>query len=638
MPLPLSPVARRATPPAQALPTLLCLLLLVAGTRASAQDPAAGQPAYAFSPYADLLALHHDSGLPTERLVARYYAIHDAAISAGDSSRAAVALSFLVWQHNKLQQRDRMFRAYERALLTLPRKPEREAAFRIYQLRARIAARRQRPQEAWPWIARMDSVAREAGGALFANKVAATRSIIYRREGKQAEALEAAERAYELAQGSPYRFDRLISYITLANLHARAGRAEAIRRWADSLAAHLRPDADELYHFAVVRLRAEAAMAEGGWARAVSLIDSAAARFDGNFRAKDNINLMRLRADYLLEGGKYAEAIAQLNRIIAESEPVGISVEEALFERGEAKLRLGRTAGALADMERAYQLNVDDGSYGQAAGYASALSGHYERLGRTAEAFAWYRRADRFGDSVATAEQRAREDVVYMREEARLRRAETRSARLEAAAATRNNRLLIGLLFALAAAVAVGVYAMTQRRRAQEARLRRSETQRRLRELQLESRTQQVNTQALTLAQKSTLLAELQQELGHLRQAAAHGSLTVQHLGKLERSIDTHTSASEDWAAYVDSTNELSRGTYDALRARHPGLTDKDMRLLALARLNLSTKEVAQSLSISEAGVKKARYRLRKKLGLAPGASIRAYVDGFDPKPAAPGA
>lgn len=47
---------------------------------------------------------------------------------------------------------------------------------------------------------------------------------------------------------------------------------------------------------------------------------------------------------------------------------------------------------------------------------------------------------------------------------------------------------------------------------------------------------------------------------------------------------------------------------------KYPELTDADLRLLALINLNLSNKEVADKLSVSLEGIKKAKQRLKKKL------------------------
>lgn len=47
-----------------------------------------------------------------------------------------------------------------------------------------------------------------------------------------------------------------------------------------------------------------------------------------------------------------------------------------------------------------------------------------------------------------------------------------------------------------------------------------------------------------------------------------------------------------------------------------PKISPNEFKLSALLRLNLSSKEIAQLLNISPESVNKARYRLRKKIGL----------------------
>jgi DNA-binding NarL/FixJ family response regulator len=53
------------------------------------------------------------------------------------------------------------------------------------------------------------------------------------------------------------------------------------------------------------------------------------------------------------------------------------------------------------------------------------------------------------------------------------------------------------------------------------------------------------------------------------------------------------------------------------IKNRYPHLTQSDYRLLALVYLGYSTKEIAIHLHIEPESVKKAKFRLRKKLGLS---------------------
>ena len=47
-----------------------------------------------------------------------------------------------------------------------------------------------------------------------------------------------------------------------------------------------------------------------------------------------------------------------------------------------------------------------------------------------------------------------------------------------------------------------------------------------------------------------------------------------------------------------------------------PGITQNEIKLCALLRLNLSAKEISRLLNITPESVNKSRYRLRKKIGL----------------------
>lgn len=54
------------------------------------------------------------------------------------------------------------------------------------------------------------------------------------------------------------------------------------------------------------------------------------------------------------------------------------------------------------------------------------------------------------------------------------------------------------------------------------------------------------------------------------------------------------------------------------LKHKHPALTTYDIRLCTYLKSNLSTKEIALLLNITPDSVKKAKHRLRKKIGALP--------------------
>lgn len=65
------------------------------------------------------------------------------------------------------------------------------------------------------------------------------------------------------------------------------------------------------------------------------------------------------------------------------------------------------------------------------------------------------------------------------------------------------------------------------------------------------------------------------------------------------------------------------------LRSTHPDITRGEEFLAILLMMNLTSSEIASALGISLQGVKKMRYRLRKRLKLATKDSLEERVRSF---------
>lgn len=69
----------------------------------------------------------------------------------------------------------------------------------------------------------------------------------------------------------------------------------------------------------------------------------------------------------------------------------------------------------------------------------------------------------------------------------------------------------------------------------------------------------------------------------------------------------------EDWQSFKKLFEKVFPGYFAGLSATYPDLTAAEIRLLALTRLSLSSKDMAAMLAISQESLRKSRYRLRKK-------------------------
>jgi len=128
----------------------------------------------------------------------------------------------------------------------------------------------------------------------------------------------------------------------------------------------------------------------------------------------------------------------------------------------------------------------------------------------------------------------------------------------------------------------------------------------------LEHKNRALTNHSLHLVQKNETMKELKDNIGEIKQSNNGG--LGKELQKLENMVDYSFNLDEDWKEFQHYFEEVHSGFFDALKTKHPALTPNELRLAALAKLNLSIKETATIMGITPNSVKTARYRLRKKL------------------------
>ncbi|MEM7382317.1 MAG: LuxR C-terminal-related transcriptional regulator, partial [Bacteroidota bacterium] len=95
---------------------------------------------------------------------------------------------------------------------------------------------------------------------------------------------------------------------------------------------------------------------------------------------------------------------------------------------------------------------------------------------------------------------------------------------------------------------------------------------------------------------------------------------------QLIRSINFDLQNDNNWKNFSRYFEEVHKDFNSNVKAKYPELTSNELRLLALLKMNLSSKEIANILNISPNGIKKARYRLRKKLDISTEESLQDLV------------
>ncbi|RAW00608.1 two-component regulator propeller domain-containing protein [Pseudochryseolinea flava] len=141
---------------------------------------------------------------------------------------------------------------------------------------------------------------------------------------------------------------------------------------------------------------------------------------------------------------------------------------------------------------------------------------------------------------------------------------------------------------------------------------------------ELATKSKELTNYTLLIVQKNKLLDELKKKLKDV--VRNPGSSNLRDFRNLVQMINYNFSPEKEWKEFNANFNRIHKGFTDTLKEKFPELTSNDLRLCALYRIDIPTKDIAEAMGISQTSVKMARYRLRKKLNLSPEEDIHDFL------------
>jgi len=120
---------------------------------------------------------------------------------------------------------------------------------------------------------------------------------------------------------------------------------------------------------------------------------------------------------------------------------------------------------------------------------------------------------------------------------------------------------------------------------------------------------------ALDIIQKTEVLAQLKTEIDQIKKKPEN-EIKYSDLNNIKTLIVEQLNIEKERKSLNNYIQELNINFYQNLSTKYPELSEKEKRLCALLRLNLSSKEIASILGISFKSVEINRYRIRKKMSL----------------------
>ena len=181
-----------------------------------------------------------------------------------------------------------------------------------------------------------------------------------------------------------------------------------------------------------------------------------------------------------------------------------------------------------------------------------------------------------------------------------------------------NNKILLSGLVLLFLFCIVVLYVINQRRILEKERLEKRnqlETEKRVSlENELAIKQNELTAKILHLASKNEMLSNIDTKVREL-QSSVDADVNASS-ERISRMIELDAVDNEMWDQFSKEFAVIHSDFMDKLVGAYGSFSQTEMRLISLMKMNLSSKEIMSILRISDTGLKKARYRLRKKLNL----------------------
>jgi ligand-binding sensor domain-containing protein/DNA-binding CsgD family transcriptional regulator len=141
-------------------------------------------------------------------------------------------------------------------------------------------------------------------------------------------------------------------------------------------------------------------------------------------------------------------------------------------------------------------------------------------------------------------------------------------------------------------------------------------------------RDKELANQTMNIIQKNKFLVKLKEELHHAMKNTSDAQLKTK-LSALNQRINREIDNKQQNQIFETYFDEVHEDFFQRLKQQFPNLSPRDTRLCAYIRMNLTSKEIAALLNISDRGVEIGRYRLRKKLDLPREINLSTFLSNI---------
>ncbi len=139
----------------------------------------------------------------------------------------------------------------------------------------------------------------------------------------------------------------------------------------------------------------------------------------------------------------------------------------------------------------------------------------------------------------------------------------------------------------------------------------------------------ELSTATMNLIRKNEILTNLASRISKIQGSEKIDPGVRRQLEQLQTSIRENISHDDVWTDFSRNFDIVYNNYTQRLHDTYPALTAADIRICCYIRMGLASKDIAPLLNITVKSVEMARYRLRKKMNIAPDVSLTDLLTSF---------
>ncbi len=107
------------------------------------------------------------------------------------------------------------------------------------------------------------------------------------------------------------------------------------------------------------------------------------------------------------------------------------------------------------------------------------------------------------------------------------------------------------------------------------------------------------------------------------------GSDFCHDLNWIKKDLYSENSYQNNWEVFKLRFTNVHKQFFDNLKKDHPTLTKAEVKFCSYLKIHLSSSQISSVLNVTNEGIKKTRYRIRKKLSLSSKDSLEDYIEKY---------